>query len=125
MKSEVYSIRSSFPRIFGLLGMVLLTFSCSGDDAENIINCLGESAFVRIEIENDNGDRTVGFSIDYTGDLVVRSVEWEFGDGNSGNGTSVSHTYTAAGSFTVKAIVELRDGDAFCKPEKTRNVTVE
>ncbi len=105
--------------------MVFLTLSCSGDDAENIINCLGESSFISIEIENDNGDRTVGFSIDYTGDLTLRSVEWDFGDGNTSSGTSVSHTYSAAGSFSVKAKVELRDGDAFCKPEKTRNVTVE
>ncbi len=125
MKSQTFRALSSFSRIFALLGMVFLTLSCSGDDAENIINCLGESSFISIEIENDNGDRTVGFSIDYTGDLTLRSVEWDFGDGNTSSGTSVSHTYSAAGSFSVKAKVELRDGDAFCKPEKTRNVTVE
>lgn len=125
MKTLTSRILFFFPGIAALLGVFFLTFSCSGKDAENIINCLGESSFVSIEIENDNGDRTVNFSIDYTGDFTVRSVQWDFGDGNSGNGTSVSHTYTAAGSYAVKAIVELRDGDAFCKPEKTRNVTVE
>jgi hypothetical protein len=34
-------------------------------------------------------------------DWSVPTVTWDFGDGTSGTGTSVSHTYAAAGKYTV------------------------
>ena len=34
-------------------------------------------------------------------DGTIVSYEWSFGDGTSGTGQSVSHTYTVAGTFTV------------------------
>ena len=42
-------------------------------------------------------------SNDPDGDML--SYAWQFGDGNSGTGVSPSHTYTAAGNFEVRLIV--------------------
>jgi len=34
-------------------------------------------------------------------DGIIAKFEWDFGDGGSANGESVTHTYTAAGQYTV------------------------
>ncbi len=125
MKKFLFNRVKLLPIIGFLVLFGYLTTACSSDDVESVIDCLGESAFTRIDVENDDGDRTVNFSISYTGDLSLRSVSWDFGDGNSGSGTSTSHTYSDAGSYSVKAKVELRDGGKTCEPEISRTVTVE
>ena len=38
-------------------------------------------------------------------DGVINSYAWDFGDGNSGTGVTVNHTYTAAGDYTAQLIV--------------------
>lgn len=117
---------NSFRGISGcVVFLTLLATSCSSKDLEKVFDCLGESARVGIEVENENGDRTVNFSIDYFGDLNVGTVAWVFGDGNTGTGASTSHTYAEAGTYSVRAIVNLSDGTENCKPEQTRSVTVE
>jgi PKD repeat protein len=46
---------------------------------------------------------TVNFSavLSYDPDGDIVKYEWDFGDGTSGDGMSVSHTYTVAGTLTV------------------------
>lgn len=39
-------------------------------------------------------------------------VSWNFGDGNTANGTSVSHTYTTSGNYTVEMIIVSNSGCA-------------
>jgi chitodextrinase len=46
----------------------------------------------------------VSFSAVATDRLSSPSVGWEFGDGATATGASVSHTYGAAGAYTVKVI---------------------
>ncbi len=48
------------------------------------------------------------------------SVSWDFGDGNQGNGESVSHTYNTSGQFNVTATLT----DAESKQTKTETKTV-
>jgi len=43
-------------------------------------------------------------------DGFIAKWEWDFGDGSSGSGESVSHTYTTAGTFTVVLRVTDDDG---------------
>jgi len=42
-------------------------------------------------------------------DVGIASYQWDFGDGKTGSGETVSHTYTGAGSFT--ATLSVTDGD--------------
>jgi len=43
-------------------------------------------------------------------DGTIVSYQWNFGDGNSANGNSVSHTFAAAGDYTVTLTVTDNDG---------------
>lgn len=55
---------------------------------------------------------TVSFSavLSEDPDGIITEYEWDFGDGTSGEGPSVSHTYTAAGTRTVVLRVTDDDG---------------
>src|SRR5216684_3867418 len=43
----------------------------------------------------------VSFTAITTGGVPPYSIGWDFGDGSAGNRASITHSYTAAGSFTV------------------------
>ena len=43
----------------------------------------------------------VSFTAITTGGVPPYSIGWDFGDGTVGSGASITHSYTAAGSFTV------------------------
>ena len=53
---------------------------------------------------------TVQFSDQSTDDGSIASRQWNFGDGSNGSGASVSHTYAAAGSYTVQLTVTDNEG---------------
>jgi PKD repeat protein len=67
---------------------------------------------------NPNGpySGTVGTPVSFDGsgstdsDGTIVSYAWDFGDGNGGAGISPSHTYAAAGLYTVTLIVTDNDG---------------
>lgn len=52
----------------------------------------------------------------------IKSIEWMLGDNNTASGATVSHTYAAAGTYTIKAIVTTATG---CIGEYSRNITIE
>lgn len=54
-----------------------------------------------------------------TGTLAAH--QWDFGDGNTGSGVTVSHSYNLEGQFNVRLIAVTADG---CKDTITRSVTV-
>ncbi|MFH0939003.1 MAG: Ig-like domain-containing protein [Planctomycetota bacterium] len=63
--------------------------------------------------------QTISFTVGaYDPDTEMLLYSWDFGDGDSGIGASVWHTYTAAGLYTVKVVVS--DGGA----SDSRNVIV-
>ena len=47
----------------------------------------------------------------YDPDGTIVSYDWDFGDGNSGSGMVISHTYAVAGTYTV--ILAVTDDDDF------------
>ncbi len=60
--------------------------------------------------------------LSYDPDGTIASWEWSFGDGTSGTGESVSHTYNAAGTFTV--VLRVTDnGGAQARAQKTITVS--
>lgn len=38
---------------------------------------------------------------------TISNIDWDFGDGNTGNGLTVNHTYAAPGFYTVKATLTI------------------
>lgn len=52
----------------------------------------------------------------------ITSCTWDFGDGNSGTGNSVSHSYNLPGTYTVKLVVQSNLG---CRDSITRSVVVQ
>jgi len=109
------------------LALLFVWVSCSGDDdGQNIvIDCAEEAALVQIEDDNDLGGMTVEFTVQYTGDLEVRSASWDFGDGTKDTGVSVSHLYTDAGTYRVQALVNLTYGAAECTAEPETTITIQ
>lgn len=65
----------------------------------------------RISISSQRG-LTITFdgSSSYDPDGTIVSYQWNFGDGVSGLGVSVSHTYAAPGSYVVSLVVTDNDG---------------
>jgi alpha-galactosidase len=55
------------------------------------------------------------------GSVPALSYRWDFGDGTSAEGTSVTHSYTHGGSFTIRLIAEGIEGVPF---EKSFTVSV-
>lgn len=52
----------------------------------------------------------VFFDASGSNDEGITSYEWFFGDGSTGSGEVVTHTYSVAGSYTVKLTVKDDDG---------------
>jgi gliding motility-associated-like protein len=57
----------------------------------------------------------------YTNTSAIQSWQWFFGDGNSATTQNTSHTYIAAGTYTVKLVVTDING---CKDSITKPVNV-
>jgi len=53
----------------------------------------------------------MNYSVEYTGTGTLSSVKWTFGDGTTGDGTTVTHTYNAAGTYEAKAMLQLKKMD--------------
>ncbi len=68
-----------------------------------IINPLGNTIYPINEIIQFTHS-----SVDTEGDIV--SAEWDFGDGTTGTGNSVTHAYTSEGEYTITLTVTDEDG---------------
>jgi len=112
--------------ILSVAVLAFLSFSC-GDDLEKAFDCTGENLLLQIEHTADAANsKKIDYEIEYTGEYGVKSVKWTFGDGatQTVNGTSVSHTYAAGGTFAVKADVTLKKGSSSCTSAHSKSVTV-
>ena len=71
--------------------------------------------------ESGDAPLTVAFEGTAADEGPPAAFEWEFGDGATASGPSVSHTYLVAGTYTAKLTVRDRDGSP---GSATRSVTV-
>ncbi|CAM3657853.1 PKD domain-containing protein [Flavobacterium chungbukense] len=117
-------------RISGIVIMAFLSFSCSKSDDAAIVDCFGDSILTELKHSADGtNSKIIKYSIQYSGSNTVTSVKWTFGDGTPAQTVSsatgeVSHTYSAAGTFEVKADVTLSKGGGSCTVSPKKSVTV-
>ncbi|MEN2486714.1 PKD domain-containing protein [Flavobacterium sp. B11] len=108
-----------------LITAVLISNSCSKHDDEVIVDCLAESIFVKLHNSTDaTNPKLMNYSVEYTGTGTLVGVKWTFGDGSTGTGTAVTHTYAAAGTYEAKAEVTIKKDGAECTSVPKRTVTV-
>jgi len=103
-----------------------LSFSCGKDDIEKGIDCIAESIYEKVVHTTDaTNPKKINFSVEYTGTKTLKSVKWTFGDGTPAvEGQSVSHTYSAAGTYSVKADITVEEGKGTCTSSPVKSVTV-
>ncbi len=107
--------------------ILFLNFSCSKDDVKKGIDCVAESLNVHLKNTTDPANaKKMDYAIDYTGSYTLTSVVWTYGDGTTETvtGPTVSHIYPAAGTYTVKAVVNIKNGNETCSSSPTRSVTI-
>ncbi len=93
---------------------------------EAIVDCVGESILTSLKHQTSTSNvKQVDFEIHYSGENTLSSINWDFGDGNKKTTTArtVSHTYSTAGTYEVKADVNIDNGKCTVSPKKS--VTVE
>ncbi|KIO52346.1 hypothetical protein IW18_14615 [Flavobacterium hibernum] len=115
-----------FAIILILASMAFIGNSCS-KALESIVDCTGESVLVKLEHTPDAANsKKINFSLTYAGSGTVQAVTWNFGDGTAPvAGKEVSHTYSTAGSYVVKAEVSIKKGDDTCGMTPQRTITVQ
>lgn len=119
-------------KIMPILMFPMLFFaiiSCSKSDDEAIVDCFGDSILTELKHSADGtNSKIINYSIQYSGSNTVTTVKWTFGDGktetiNTSTG-AVSHTYSTAGTFEVKADVTLKKDGGSCTVSPKKSVTV-
>jgi len=116
-----------FTTILMLTMAFFITISCSKSEEENIFDCFGDAILLELKHPVDaSNSKKINFSIEYSSsERTLGNVKWNFGDGQTATGISVSHTYSAAGSYTVKGTVTTKRGNSSeCTQDKTKTITV-
>ncbi|RED24695.1 PKD domain-containing protein [Flavobacterium cutihirudinis] len=104
--------------------VLFIGFSCSKTE-ESMVDCTFESAYSQIHNSTDaTNPKLMNYSIEYTGSGTLQNVTWTFGDGGTGAGAVVTHTYAAAGSYEAVATVTVKKDGSECTTTKKRTVTV-
>lgn len=94
-------MKKTFLLVLGLLVVAGLVSGCNVD--------------VQLTASPRSGDAPLTVVFDASGSTVVmatiRSYEWDFGDGATGSGVRVYHTYDKPGRYTVRLVVRASDGE--------------
>src|SRR5690606_3216652 len=106
---------------------VLVTVCCNDDDAESAADCLNEASFLNVNHSvNSENPMIVDFSVAYIGVYsLYHSVKCDVADSMSVlsfNGSTVYHTFSSSGTYTVKDKISLNNGR--CSFEITETVNL-
>lgn len=109
-----------------LISIAFISDSCS-KAIESIVDCTGEIILVKLEHTPDAANsKKINFSFYYAGSGTVEAVTWNFGDGTAPVASKeTSHTYSAAGTYVVKAEATIKKGNDHCHMTPQRTITVE
>ncbi|MCF1191434.1 PKD domain-containing protein [Mangrovimonas sp. AS39] len=113
-----------------LISITLLVFfglltSCSKDDVNDSLDCFGEALVTHIHHHTDStNSHIINFDVEYNGDRTISSVKWNFGDGSTGTGNEVSHTYATTGTYEVKVSITVTEGGKSCSFVPIKSVTI-
>lgn len=92
---------------------------------ESIVNCTGEGLLMSVHhTEDASSPKLIHFEGKYTGSHTLESVTWNFGDGSTGTGPNVDHTYAASGTYLVTAKIKIASGKSTCESDPTRSVVI-
>ena len=109
---------------FLLVSVCIFNNSCK-KALESIINCTGEALLMSVHHTVDGSSpKLVHFEGRYSGTHSLDSVTWDFGDGKTGTGKTVDHTYDASGTYTVKAKIKIANGKSTCESDPTKSVVI-
>ncbi len=98
------SINESGPVILSLIGYT--QFPCNNDTSFMTlqVDSVPDGNFTSIPVDTCCVNELVYFY--GTSTCYIISWQWDFGDGNTGSGQNVSHTYTSGGTFNVSLTIE-------------------
>lgn len=95
-----------YSEYLGALCLLLLSFFLMSCDSGGGNQNQPPSASFSVSSEDPRAGTSVSFTASASDpDGSIESYNWEFGDGSSGSGSSVSHTYQNSGSFAVQLTV--------------------
>ncbi|MCD6448842.1 MAG: PKD domain-containing protein [Thermoplasmata archaeon] len=94
--------------------LVIISSSGATDYVEKVITVLNIPPVADAGEDIISNNLTVLFngSLSYDVDGSIVAWHWEFGDGNTADGETVSHTYEEEGIYVVNLTVEDNDGDS-------------
>lgn len=121
--------------ILCFVALLTLSLSCEHELEKALdkgIDCVEESLFEKVKHTTDaTNPKKIDFTVEYSGKNTLKTVKWTFGDGTpaetvaaTGTTVSISHIYSAAGTYTVKADITVQNGGGSCTSSPTRTVTV-
>jgi PKD repeat protein len=95
-----YIVKLTVTDYFGNVGVALVTITVNEAGAPTaVINVTpSQSGIAPFTVYFDASGSSV---VSDCGACSIESYSWNFGDGNTGTGLTTSHTYTAAGTYTV------------------------
>ncbi|WP_333663140.1 PKD domain-containing protein [Chishuiella changwenlii] len=120
-------MKNLFILILSLLFSMTIISSCSDDDVKEAVDCLGENLLLSIDYTTaSENNQQINFTLSYYGDKTLdKTVKWDFGNGapvQTSTGTTTSYTYTAPGTYHVKANISLNNGNCSYDIHKTVNI---
>lgn len=107
---NVRLIKSNWSKIFLAVFAMIFVFSCNKEEPVVIEDPVASFQF---EVDTENFLKVVFTNFSQK----ASSYDWDFGDGNSSTEESPSHTYEAAGTYTVSLTAKNSEGKSSVKDE--------